>query len=400
MWRSHDRSRRALLAALSLIAVGAVPSSARPQFRRPVLGVTHTQYTADGDTAAAARARDYLAATPLAGNQQIMGWGALNPQPAPGVFDWHTLDERVALLRRTTAEPVLTLCGAPDWMKGGQAGHTDWAELETAPREEHFDDFAALAAAVARRYPDVRDFLVWNELKGFYDPARNDWNIEAYTRLYNKVYAALKAANPETRVGGPYVVFDIWPDVDSPLTGRWGTVDPRAVAAIDYWMANKAGADFVAVDASSRTKDGHFPAGDVAATEMFADATRWLRERTGLPVWWAEFYPDVDPALPASSPRRAAVALLTLARTVAAGAAKILLWQPQEEDDLHSAALWADGGDLYPLAGAFAWLAEAAEAGRPITADWTNDVVRVSDGKTGIALDATTGRVTHRDRPW
>ncbi|GIM93134.1 hypothetical protein Ato02nite_049270 [Paractinoplanes toevensis] len=375
-----------------------MPGSDR-QRPRPVLGVTHTQYTADGDSRADARARDYLAATPLAGNQHIMGWGALDPEPSPGVFDWHTLDGRVSLLRRTTDDPVITLCGAPDWMKGGRAGHTDWNELETAPREEHFDDFAALAATVARRYPQVRNYLVWNELKGFYDSARNDWDIEAYTKLYNRVYAAIKKVNPEIRIGGPYVVLDTWTDGDSPLTGPWGTVDSRAVAAIDYWMANKAGADFVAVDGSSRTRDGHFPGGDVAATAMFADATRWLRERTGLPVWWAEFYPDVDPALPASSPRRAAVALLALARTVTAGAEKILLWQPQEEDDLRSAALWADprqsDGRLYPLAGPFAWLARAAEAGRPITADWADDVVRLGDGRSSVSMNAADGTVTY-----
>ncbi|GAA2924093.1 hypothetical protein GCM10020221_20110 [Streptomyces thioluteus] len=41
-----------------------------------------------------------------------MGWGAENPEPAPGRYDFESLDERVALMRATGAVPVLT-CAAP-----------------------------------------------------------------------------------------------------------------------------------------------------------------------------------------------------------------------------------------------------------------------------------------------
>ncbi len=56
----------------------------------------------------------------------------------------------------------------PDWMKGGKAGadNTNWSQaaLETAPDRAHYADFAALAATEsAKRYPDVRHFIVWNE---------------------------------------------------------------------------------------------------------------------------------------------------------------------------------------------------------------------------------------------
>nr|BFE82653.1 hypothetical protein GCM10020093_052540 [Planobispora longispora] len=58
---------------------------------------------------------------------------------------------------------------------------------------------------MARRYPTVKHFMVWNEFKGFWNNAQNRWDAEAYTELYNKVYDALKAVDEDIKVGGPYV---------------------------------------------------------------------------------------------------------------------------------------------------------------------------------------------------
>jgi hypothetical protein len=389
-----DRLRKVIVVALSLAALNVVPARATvtPRHGGPVLGVSHTQFTADGVSAADQRARDYLASAPIAGNVHLMGWGTLNPEPSPGVYDWASLDHRMELLKQTTDAPVMTLCCAPDWMKGGRAGQTDWSRIEVPPDEKHFDDFARLAGAVAARYPYVRDFLVWNELKGFFSIERNAWDIEAYTRLYNKVYLAVKKANPRARVGGPYLVMISWAEDRSSISGPWGGVEQRIVDSLDYWTRHKVGADFVVVDGSNATRDERLPGGDAAATQKFADITRQLNRRTGLPVWWAEIYPEVDdPALPADAPRRAAVALLALARMVEAGAERVLLWQPQADDGFDSVALWTDtrrpdGGRLLPLADAFAWLARAAEAGRPVTSRWTGRSVAVNDGRSSVSI--------------
>ena len=59
-----------------------------------------------------------------------MGWGGGNPEPSPGKYDWGSLDVRVETMRRTGARMVITLCCAPDWMKGGEPGETDWSNLE------------------------------------------------------------------------------------------------------------------------------------------------------------------------------------------------------------------------------------------------------------------------------
>jgi hypothetical protein len=102
-------------------AAGTEPAESRLH-----VGVTHTQFSAEtGGALGRRRARCLLAARPMVQNQHLMGWGAGNPEPAPGQYDWGSLDARVDLIRRTDGTPVLTLCCAPDWMKGGRAGTPD-----------------------------------------------------------------------------------------------------------------------------------------------------------------------------------------------------------------------------------------------------------------------------------
>ena len=152
---------------------------------RLVAGLTHTQYSADpgGDSRAVAGARSVLSGTGnCLQNQYVMGFGADNPEPSPGVFNFSTLDARLALIRQTGGTPVITLCCSPDWMKGGDAGTTDWSRIDAALLPEHFDDFAAFARKVAQRYPDVRHYQVWSELKGFWSTSLNRWDYEGYTR--------------------------------------------------------------------------------------------------------------------------------------------------------------------------------------------------------------------------
>src|SRR4051812_22526294 len=197
--------------AVDLLTVGG------PEMPGLTVGVTHTQNSADswGAPSAVARARGVLESVAPVQNQHLMGWGAMNPEPSPGVFNFDSLDRRVEMITATGAEPVLTLCCAPDWMTGGEAGSTDWSRLGKAPTPDHYDDFAALAQAAAVRYPAVRRFMVWNEMKGFYDSERNRWDTASYTDLYNHVYQAVKQVRPDALVGGPYVVFDTWSSRDN-----------------------------------------------------------------------------------------------------------------------------------------------------------------------------------------
>ncbi|RJL32652.1 xylan 1,4-beta-xylosidase [Bailinhaonella thermotolerans] len=331
------------------------PSLAGPPEERrwPVWGVTHTQYSADGNRPRAdGPARELLSAQPLVQNQHIMGWGALNPEPSPGRHDFKVLDQRLKLMADTGATPVITLCCAPDWMKGGRSGRTDWSKLEVAPLRRHFGDFARLAATVARRYPHVRHYLVWNEFKGFWNDEERRWDYEGYTELYNRVYTALKEVDPKIQVGGPYIPMDSSVTGDrSKVSGPWGSVDPRVVDAIEYWHRHKKGADFVAVDGSSVSEDRGAVPSDFGAVAKFGAITRWLRELTDLPVWWAEWY--VEPTGAGwSEARRTAVHAAAMMEMAAGGVRAAPYWNPQtaDGDSCHGCVWRPDTGEPMPMA--------------------------------------------------
>jgi hypothetical protein len=253
-------------------------------------------------------------------------------------------------------------------MKGGKSGtgDTDWSQsaLETAPEPEHFQDFADLAATVARRYPDVRHFVVWNEFKGFWNDAEARWDYEGYTRLYNLVYKALKKVDEDIMVGGPYLVMDSLDprqeqDASTSLKGPWGAMDQRILDAFDYWDKNRAGADFVVVDGSSYTADDELLPDEFAATEKFTAVSEWVRERSpGLPLWWAEYY--VEPADANddrrgwSETRRVAVQAAGLIGMAKGGATSAFYWNPEEKSGECPGCLWtptdtSGGGRALPM---------------------------------------------------
>ncbi|GAA1312828.1 GH39 family glycosyl hydrolase [Pseudonocardia xinjiangensis] len=339
------------------------------------LGVTHTQESLDPEEPAQARDRGVAVLKnngAIWQNVHLMGFGTLNPEPAPGQYDWSTLDQRMKLVKDTGGRTVLTLCCSPDWMKGGAPGETDWSQLETAPEPAHFDDFAALAAQAVQRYPQIERVLVWNELKGFYNSALNRWDYEGYTELYNKVYTAVKAVRPDVQVGGPYVVMtslDPGSPDSSDVRGPWGVADQRALDVVDYWLANNVGADFIAVDGGTATRNDTVAAPADAAARKFADLTAWIRQRSPLPVWWAEFYPDVPSGEDGgpTSQASAASTLAVLAAYAQSGVSVALLWGPQGAD-LGFSALWtdstkSDGGRPTPLTAPWQWLVPRLASG-------------------------------------
>jgi len=310
------------------------------------IGVTHTRWDIApwGDAASVERAEALLRERVLRyRNQHIMGWGACNPQPAPDTYDWSTLDQRIAMMRRSSATMIITLCCAPDWMKGGVAHETDWERIEVAPLPAHYDDFADLAAAVAMRYRDVLHFQVWNELKGFWNAGRNRWAYEEYTTFYNKVYAQLKAVNPAVRVGGPYPPIPVLTSpAQSEISGVFGAVDQRVLDAVRYWLANNDGADFVCASGhAARDETTGEPVPDAfCATEVLSAVTQWMRNMTTLPFWWSEFYPipSSGEAWPVS--KQVAVFRYAMQGVADAGASVALTWPAQAEAEVHASAMW------------------------------------------------------------
>ncbi len=333
------------------------------------LGVTHTENSLDDDEPSDARKRGEAILSDDGAvwqNVHLMGFGTLNPEPSPGDYDWSSLDTRMQLVKDTGGRTVLTLCCSPDWMKGGQDGQTDWSKIEVAPQTDHYDDFAALAAAAVKRYPQVERVVVWNELKGFYNDDQNRWDYESYTQLYNKVYQAVKGARSDVQVGGPYAVLsslDPGSENSSDLKGPWGVADQRALDIVTYWLANNAGADFLTLDASTSTRSDTLPSSIKVGAQKYADLAAWIHKRTDLPIWWSEFYPDVPKGADAGPSSRASAAadLASVAAMAQSGASGALLWGPQGDSDLKFASLWtdstdSDGGQPTPLTPAWQWL--------------------------------------------
>jgi hypothetical protein len=334
--------------------------------RKMLLGATHTQADADSwrNPTATARAKTVLRSAVNLQDTSIMGWGLLNPEPSPGVYEWSGLDARVAAMRATGGEMVITLAAAPDWMKGAAPGTTNWNNIEVAPTPQHYQDFANLAAAIAKRYTDVKYFSVWNEMKGFFDATANHWNYVGYTQMYNDVYDALKAVNPAINVGGPYVNVDLWGNPSagghpSALSGPWGTVDQRPLDVITYWLAHAHGANFIAIDGSTGTRDRGLVTNPYAAAEYFAAVNKWLQERTKLPIWWMEVYAGMPAGTSLASPAAAQISWNAFSVLASSGAAAAMLWDPERFSGSATPGLWtstdtSSGGLETPLAAAFA----------------------------------------------
>lgn len=398
----HSNQPRRHRAALGVVLAGAflmaacgpvkVTGSDVPRglpANRLVVGVSHTESTVGAVTAGRPRSTELavLAQVPVQ-NVFLMGWGTTNPEPSPGHYDWSTLDERIALIESTGAEPVLTLCCAPDWMKGRPEGTTDWSILDLAPLPEHVEDFAALSAAAAARYPQVTRFQVWNEMKGFYDPATNAWNSAAYTSMYNAVYHAVKAVRPDAQVGGPYAPLDLWSDAatashPSSLRGPWGVVDQRPLDVIEHWLAHADGGDFVTLDGWIKTRDRGLLIDPFEATDVYRVVTEWLRERTDLPIWWSEVH-VADPSW--SLAHQDAVTTTALMAMAQAGASLALLWSPQADLDGCAGCLWSDP-DLGPVEPTpLSRTVAAWSACIPVGARWVD---AASSAPKRVAVEAT-----------
>ena len=160
----------------------------------------------------------------------IMGWGVGSPEVSPGVYNFSGIAKQISFVQATGGIPVITLSAAPDWMKGGQAGTTNWANLGLPPTPAHYQDFATLSAAVAQAFPQVKYFVVWSELRGFWSQPTNSWDAASYTNMYNDVFQAVKAVRPDSMVGGPYVSVH---SVSGPAStkaptpsGPWGISTP------------------------------------------------------------------------------------------------------------------------------------------------------------------------------
>jgi hypothetical protein len=113
-------------------------------------------------------------------------------EPRQGRFNWPRTDQVLRGLQTRGILPVVTLVGVPGWANGGRPP-------QFAPSRGL--EFAAFATKMARRYPFVRYWTIWNEpnLRRWLEPNLPGTYVR---RLLNPAYKAIHAANRRARVAG------------------------------------------------------------------------------------------------------------------------------------------------------------------------------------------------------
>lgn len=400
-----------------------VDGTARFQVGYDYTQKSHLPSDAGGNPAAVTSAEQLLRSLGTFQNVALMGWGAGDPEPTPGRYDWASLDSRVDVMAATVpaTERMITLCSAPGWMKVGGSSQ-EW-NMDAAVAPAYFADFAELAAQVAERFdghhkapdgttlPKVDYFDVWNSMKGFWDRTTSTWDVEGYTTLYNDVYTAIKRVRPDALVGGPYAPVGAATasagSLPSPVSGSFGVVDPRALDVVTYWLEHKVGAQFLTVEGGpAATDESGFASG-----AYFAAVDRWLRGlddttypgATTLPLFWAEFYPGLQSAsTEATGAHAVAVDTSNIVDAGLSGARALFLWEMEGTDrgtsPFTGESVWTDtavAGGGQPT-GLFAVLAQLRRAFPPGT---TVDATTTTGPVTAWAARHRTLVVSQSSRP-
>jgi len=263
------------------------------------LGITHTHKTWEGSSVdASKRAKALLMESCKFQNQHIMGWGAGNPNPSKGTYSWSSLDARVDLMRSLPAEKIITFCTAPGWMK---VSGNDW-DMESRVKDENIPDFAGLCKKIALRYPDVKYFHVWNELKGYWSSSLGNWDYVSFSNLYNAVWDSVKSVRPDALIGGPYIPIQGDGSVEIGKIGNnnFVPISTKDMKFITEWWSRKKGVDFICFDrwlVDPKNTASFTQADKMKLTKHFGLVTRQLRRIVGdeIPIFVSEYYGGSDP---------------------------------------------------------------------------------------------------------
>ena len=201
-----------------------------------------------------------------------VAWKDVNP--APSVFDWSVLDQRVRQAEAAGAKPMYVLGLTPQWAAADpNKGDPRWG-LGTASAPSYLNTWLIYVREVANRYNGtnghgrIHAFEVWNEanITTFWDNGNENsadpFGMGVLAQMTKIAYDEIKAANPEavvvaatttTRVRGQNDFFG------GPQSRYWYYL--RALKEVGY--------PFDAWGIHS------YPAGNAGPTQRMEDVTCW-----------------------------------------------------------------------------------------------------------------------------
>jgi hypothetical protein len=185
------------------------PVSGQPLFDRVYghvqLGLTERGYdgSPNGFGRAATAAQEAAFVRGIGGTllRVPVSWAQSEPnRPIGGAHDYRwPRDDLYTGLVKQGVRPILTLLASPRWAFTDTAGCTQICSQP--PGAAHTGDFAAFAAAVARRYPLAAAIEIWNEPNNRHGSVQGPRPVE-YAALLAQAYDAIKAQRPAMRVLG------------------------------------------------------------------------------------------------------------------------------------------------------------------------------------------------------
>jgi hypothetical protein len=184
----------AALAAATVTLLVPVSASASPYIR---FGVQDDAYLAPGPSLQANLGTLERLGAKLV--RYTVNWRQIAPKkpkravnPADPAYNWAGTDAVLQGLRAHRIDVIVTLYGTPAWANGGRGA-------SALPKSK--SSLSAFALAVAKRYPWIRMWEIWNEpnLRRFLTPNSPKLYVQ---RLLNPTYAVLKAQRSANRIAG------------------------------------------------------------------------------------------------------------------------------------------------------------------------------------------------------
>jgi hypothetical protein len=126
-------------------------------------------------------------------------WAQAEPQPPVNgqhSYSW-SRDDLYSGLVEHGVRPILTVIASPRWAMDSTVGCS--SVCNQPPSADHAADFAAFAAALARRYPLAAAIEIWNEPNNSHGSVQGP-RPDEYAALLAQAYDAIKAVRPAMRV--------------------------------------------------------------------------------------------------------------------------------------------------------------------------------------------------------